>query len=114
MTDMFQKNFAEVVPDSELVPKGRQVRYIVHHGIYHMQKNKLRVVFDCSLKYLGVSFNDKLMQGPDLTNSLLGVLIRFRERKIAFIGDIEKIFYQVEVPKKDCEFMRFFGSKMGT
>lgn len=31
---------------------------IPHHGIYHPKKpTKLRVVFDCSAKYTGTSFN---------------------------------------------------------
>ena len=37
-----------------------------------------------------------LMSSLDLTN-LLGVLIRFRQDKVAFMGDIESMFYQVMV-----------------
>jgi hypothetical protein len=42
-----------------------------------------------------------LLQGPDLTNNLIGILISFRQEKIAFAADIEKMFYQVQVPKED-------------
>ena len=52
-------------------------------GIY------IRLVFDCSSKYNDQSLNSELMSGPDLTNLLLGVLIRFRQYKVAFMGDIE-------------------------
>jgi len=31
-----------------------------------------------------------LLQGPDLTNTLLGVLLRFHQGKVAFTGDIKK------------------------
>ena len=47
------------------------------------------------------------MFGPDSTDLLLGVLIRFRQDKVAFMGDIESIFYQVRVAEEHCSFLRF-------
>lgn len=82
--------------------------YISHHSVYHKVKNKLRVVFNCSLKYNGISLNDNLLQGPDLTNSLFAVPIRFRQENIAFAADIESMFYQVKIPENDSNLMRFF------
>ena len=41
------------------------------------------------------SFNQELMSGPDLTNQIVGILLRFREGRVAFMADIEAIFYQV-------------------
>lgn len=56
------------------------VWYIPHHGMYHPQKpRKIRVVFDCSAKYEGVSLNDHLLTGAELTNTLVRVLCRFRK-----------------------------------
>ncbi|XP_059086776.1 uncharacterized protein LOC131883340 [Tigriopus californicus] len=110
---MFDQNFAEEVPESELRTNWGQVWYIVHHGVYHKQKKKIRVVFDCALKYRGVSLNNALYTGPDFTNSLLGVLLRFRERKVAVMADIEKMFYQVRIPKAQSNFLRFFWFKDG-
>ena len=53
--------------------------YIPHFGLglYHPAKNKTRVLFDCSAKNQGVYLNDQLVQGPDLTNRLIGLLMRF-------------------------------------
>ena len=51
--------------------------------------------------------NDQLLQGPDLTNTLVGILTRFREEPIALTADIEKMFYQVRVPSTDCDALRF-------
>ena len=59
--------------------------------------DKLRVVFDCAAEYQGPSLNKMLMQGPNLVNSLVAVLLRFRKDKIAIISDIEAILYQVKV-----------------
>ena len=69
--------------------------------------HKIRVVFDCSSKYQGISLNDVLMQGPDLTSSLLGVLIRFRQDPFAFMADIKGMFHQVRVPESDRDLLRF-------
>ena len=51
--------------------------------------------------------NDKLLQGPDLTSNLLGVLSRFRQEKYALMAYIEKMFFQVRVRKEDQSFLRF-------
>jgi len=82
--------------------------YIPHHGVYHPAKKKIRVVFDCSAQVEGVSLNDVLLQGPDLTSSLVGVLMRFRLETVAVMGDIEAMFYQVRVPESHQRYLRFF------
>ena len=47
------------------------------------------------------------MKGPDLTNSLLGVLTRFRQDHVAVMADIQEMFHQVRVPECDRSFLRF-------
>ena len=82
--------------------------YIPHHGVYHPKKpEKLRVVFDCSAAFQGHSLNRHLLQGPDLTNSLIGVLCRFRQEHVAFACDIEGMFHQVHVNEEHRDFLRF-------
>ena len=63
-------------------PEG-QTWYIPHFGVFHPSKGKLRVVFDCSARYKGICLNEMLLQGPDLTNLLVEVLLRFRKGKFA-------------------------------
>ena len=55
---------------------------------------------------MGESLNEKLYKGPDLTNSLVGVLTRFRKDRVAVMADIESMLYQV--PDRDSSFLRFF------
>ena len=106
MKDIIAKGHAEKVPDSELDEDC--VWYLPHHGIYHPKKrDKIRVVFDCSAKFNGTSLNDILLQGPDLTNTLVGVLNRFRKEPVAFICDIEQMFHQFRVVSKDRNYLRF-------
>jgi len=86
--------------DHDNEPHDNRIWYIPHHGVYHPNKpGKIRVVFDCSCQYLGSSLNKALLQGPDLTNSLVGVLIRFRQEPIAVMADVEAMFHQVRVPE---------------
>ena len=83
--------------------------YIPHHGVYHPHKpGKLRVVFDCSAKYRGQSLNGHLLQGPDLTNNLVGILLRFRKDKVAVSCDIKSMFHQFRVHRGDRDYLRFF------
>ena len=59
-------------------PEEGDAWYVPHHGVYHPHKpGKSRVVFDCSAKFVGLSLNSMLYKGPDLINSLVGVLTRF-------------------------------------
>ena len=82
--------------------------YLPHHPVLHpLKPDKTRVVFDCSAKYRGISLNDKLLQGPDLTNSLVGVLTRFRQEHVAMMADIESMFHQVRVTPEHCDALRF-------
>ena len=52
--------------------------------------------------------NSVLLQGPDLTNSLLGVLLRFRRELVAVSVDVEQMFYCFGVHEKDRNYLRFF------
>ena len=103
--DMLRKGYAE---ESKTSPKTGKCWYIPHHGVYHPKKpDKIRVVFDCSAELEGKSLNRALMSGPDLTNQIVGVLLKFRQENVAFMADIEAMFYQVKVPPEQRSFMRF-------
>lgn len=82
--------------------------YLPHHPVTHPQKpGKVRVVYDCASSYNGTSLNEQLLQGPDNTNSLVGVLLRFRKGQVAFMSDIEQMFHQVYVQPSDRNALRF-------
>lgn len=108
MNLMLDEGFIERVPAGDCMTGDGKQWFLTHHGVRHKTKGKLRVVFDCSLKYEGKCLNDELLQGPDLTNSLIGVLLRFRQGQIAISADIEKMFYMVKVPASDRNYLNFF------
>ena len=84
------------------------VWYLPHHPVTHpMKPKKVRVVFDCAATCQGVSLNSQLLQGPDFTNKLIGVLMRFRQEKVALVADVEGMFHQVRVSPRDTDVLRF-------
>ena len=108
MGDIAAKGYAREVPPDQRSLKEGKAWYIPHHGVYHTHKpGKIRVVFYCSAKFNSVSLKSMLYKGPDLTNSLVGVLTRFREDRVAVMADIEAMFHQVRVPDRDSSFLRF-------
>lgn len=65
------------------------------------------MVFDSSAIYQGHSLNSSLLQGPDLTNNQLGVLLRFRKERVAITGDIEQMFHMFHIDEEHRNFVRF-------
>ena len=53
------------------------------------------------------------MQVPDLTNTLIGLLSRFRQESTAVMAAVEQMFYQVLVSVEDCNFLRYLRSPGG-
>jgi len=108
------RGYAEKVPTEEASLKNGHVRYIPHHGVYHPKKpEKIRVVFDCSVEFAGESLNWHLLQGPDLTNNLVGVLCRSHQDPVAFMFDIERMFHQANVKPENRNFLCFLWWENG-
>ena len=106
MSGVISRGEAELVPESDS-KSGEGCWYLPHHGVFHSKTKKLRCVFDCSSQYKGLSINDALYQGPDLNNSLLGVLMRFRQKPVAVSCDIEKMYHRFRVTPAHRDYMRF-------
>ncbi|CAE1306091.1 unnamed protein product [Acanthosepion pharaonis] len=109
MEKIFADARAEVAPP---LKQEEERWYLPMFGIYHPKKtNKIRVVFDSSAQYNGVSLNDALLTGPDLNNNLIGVLIRFRKEPVAIMADVEQMFYCFLVKREHRDFLRFLWYK---
>ena len=108
MDDLLEKNYARKVPLHRLDRDDGKVWYLPHHSVTHPQKpDKVRIVFDCAAKYHGVSLNDEVLQGPDLSSKLIGVLTRFREEPFCLMSDVESMYHQVRVNPSDIDALRF-------
>ena len=107
MNDLLGKDYAKKVKFKDQ-DSSNILWYLPHHPVLNPHKpKKVRVVFDCSAKYGNTSLNNQLLQGLDMTNTLVGVLTRFREERVAMTSDIETMFYQVCMQPSDCSALRF-------
>ena len=106
--DCVTKGYARKLTKEEAATVSQTTWFLPHHPVSNPNKpGKVRVVFDAAARFSGTSLNEQLMQGPNLTNDLSGVLIRFREEEIAFSADIEGMFYQTRVSPSDTDSLRF-------
>ena len=109
----FHKSYASVVnkyqeegssrqvPDEE-VPTLKPIWYLPHHAVWHPRKpHEPRAVFDCASKSKGISLNSQLLQGPENTSLLMGVILKFRVNSVAVAADIKRMFHQVFVSPED-------------
>ena len=56
----------------------------------------IRPVWHASQMFEGTCLNSAVAKGPDAyTNNLLGLILRWRERKVAMVGDIRKMYNSV-------------------
>lgn len=101
MNELESEGFSVKVTDPNLV------KWIIPHQAV-LSKNKLRVVFDASSQYQGLSLNDCLLQGPDINNPLLQVLTKFRMNKVALSCDIRKMYYNFHVPESDSYYLCYY------
>ena len=108
--DQLQSGVIERV-DTSKCPDVGKVHYLPHHGVVRRDSmsTKLRIVFDASSKATSnsPSLNDCLCSGPALTPTIFKILLRFRERKIALVADIEKAFLNIGVHEEDRDALRF-------
>ena len=88
-----------------------KVHYLPHQAVIRKdaETTKLRIVYDTLAKEgkNGTSLNDCLYTGPSLYALLFEILVRFRENRVALVGDIEKAFLNNSVDVSDRDCLRF-------
>jgi hypothetical protein len=114
----FEK-FMQGLLDSEHIKRALELNpsdecwYLLPLGIYHPQKkDRIRGVFDYSATFCGQSLNKVLMTGPDLMNTLLGVLLRFRKEAFALMAETEQMFYCFKVIPYHRKYLRLIWCYM--
>lgn len=107
ISEYVTKNYAKKLTKEEIPVQNLRVWYLPHFVVTRADKPGHRLVFDAAAKTEGISLNDLLLKGPDLLNSLLGIVFRFRQRNIAFTADIKEMFHQVNIRPEDRHAQRF-------
>lgn len=91
MKKIIENHHAEIAPT---LAENEERWYSSFFGVYHPQKTgQVRVIFDSSAQHHGISLNSVLFKGPDLNNSLLGILLTFRKDRAAVAADICQTFH---------------------
>ena len=108
MKTVLESGYAESVPEDKVDVK-HKTWYLPHHPVVNSKKpDKVRIVYDCSALAGTKCLNDYLMKGPDLTSSLVAVLLRFRKWLVPVTADVEAMFHQIYVSPPDRDALRFY------
>ncbi len=73
----------------------------------HSVTTPVRLVWNSSQRFRGVSMNDLLMKGPDVLNQIRAVLLRFRSGVYAALRDIKKMYNSVWLEDREVHLHRF-------
>ena len=73
----------------------------------HSVTTPVRLVWNSSQSFKGVSMNDLLLKGPDVLNPIRAVLLRFRKGEHAALGDIRKMYNSVWLKEQEVHLHRF-------
>ena len=86
----------EKVSPNESISNETKIHYVPRQAVVRKDATttKLRIVYDASAKShkSAVALNDCLEAGPSLNPLLFDILLRFREKRIAIVANIEKAF----------------------
>ncbi|KFD49735.1 hypothetical protein M513_09432 [Trichuris suis] len=108
INDLLTRGIAKRLEGTEIHHPWGRMWYLPHHPVQRANRpGKVRIVFDASAKYNGISLNDMLSKGPPLLNDLCGILLRFRRYEVAISADVDRVFHQVLVPVKDQSVLGF-------
>lgn len=87
----------------------KRINYVI--GFVTFNKNKVppkpRWVVDTACKHKGISLNSRLLKGPDNLIPLTQALFHFREREIAMVADVTKMYHQILIKPEDQQVQRF-------
>lgn len=102
MSDYVNKGYLVQLNDTEANETHERTWYLPIFAVTNINKpGKVRLVWDAAAVVDGQSLNSNLLTGPDLLESLIGVMFRFRERQYAVGGDLEQMFHQVKIRRQD-------------
>ena len=115
--DVIDRKACRKLSQEEIIKWNGPKYYICHLSVNNAKSKStpVRIVFNSSQEYLGVSLNSILYKGPDAyLNNLVGLLLRWREDRIAVVGDIKKMFNSVLLEEVEQQCHRFLWRDLET
>ena len=113
MADNVKLGYARKLTDAERQQQHDRTWFLPHHAV-SSKPGKFRVVFDAASSRAGRSLNGHLLTGPDLLQSLPGVLLHFRLGAVDICADVEKMFMQVATRAEDQPALRYLWRHLDT
>ncbi|XP_049300629.1 uncharacterized protein LOC125774511 [Anopheles funestus] len=113
INEYLEKGYAHKITPAELKNySSEKVWYLPINVVQNDKKpGKLRVVWDAAASVDGVSLNSMLLKGPDMLVPLPKIICRFREKPVAFGGDLKEMYHQIKIREQDKQAQRFlFGT----
>ena len=112
LKDLVARGFAREISEEEISiwkKNGGKIYYMAHQMALNpgSKSTPVRTVFNNSQMFKGFSLNSSWALGPDIMNSLHGVLLRFREDLVGAQGDISKMYYMIRVTVEE-QMMQLF------
>ncbi|KAF2901538.1 hypothetical protein ILUMI_04659 [Ignelater luminosus] len=110
LEDFVIKVYIRKLTTEELFQHHDKIWYLPIFPVFIPNKpEKFRFVWDAAGKTQGISLNSTiLLKSNDELSSLLGVLSRFREKKVGFAADIKEMFLRVGIKDEDQHAQRFY------
>ena len=114
LMSMVKDGFMEMVPEDCLGRDDGRVWYLPHFDVIRPDKpGKIRIVMDAKSEFEDVSLNKLCYQGPDMSNKLFNILLRFREYHAAWSADVTAMYLQVRIPVQQRDMLRVLWSQQG-
>jgi len=115
MLKLIDSGVAELVPKSNINSPDGMIWYLPHHFVLYPNKpGKIRVVMDWAVNYRGFVLNEHLFRGPSLLPSLVGILLRTRQFRVAVSADIEAFYHRIGIPRHQRSLQRLVFREFGT
>ncbi|XP_017483198.1 PREDICTED: uncharacterized protein LOC108372066 [Rhagoletis zephyria] len=95
MVEYVERGYCRKLGKEEAETISERTWYLPHFGVYNPNKpGKLTFVFDAAAESQGVSLNSELLSGPDLSQPLATVLMKFIQKPIG-------VGYRRDVPSSE-------------
>ena len=108
------EGISEVVPNKDLKKK-ENFHYICMSMVFKPESTStpVRPVFNANQEFgeEKISFNKKLIEGPNYLPQLPDLMIKFRYYPNVALLDISKLYSRIRLPEEDAEYQRFFWSE---